>query len=93
MAIWSLTIFQAEDILHIKKPGGLIRQPDSGSYCAIGERHTTGGFVGNFQALAFIGKHHGMLTHDITGTNCGKTNGFAVARSSFAFTTINGAIF
>ena len=49
--------------------------------------------MSNLNTLADIGKHYGMLTDDITGTNGFKTNGLSIAFFGNTLTTINGTFF
>jgi hypothetical protein len=82
-----------QNILHVIQTAVLVGQPDRSPDRAVGESHAAGGFMGDFHALAVVGKHHGVLADDVPGTYRREADGLAVALAGIAFPAVNRAVF
>src|SRR5690606_24884897 len=86
------SLFQTEYILHVVKTGTLLAKPLARAHGAIGEGEAAGGLVTDLHPLANVGKHDGVLPHQIAGTNGGKAGGVALPLAGDPFTAIDGAL-
>src|SRR5690606_1196068 len=67
-------------------------EPVGGAHGTTGKGHAAGCLVGDFYALAFTGKEHGVIAHYVASAHSGKADGVAVACAGVTFTAIDGAV-